>query len=609
MNQVPERLLRVCRLACILGLTIVLIAAAGCTSTATPPAGGDAISGSVAGDYAGGTIYVAAIGAPAYTTSDIRVIETGEHPERSQYVSGFAALDKPGDYVISGLAPGNYTVYAWADTDDNGRIDHLDYRDPTGWYCTPSHLTPVRVAVTPGNATTGIDITLIAPTPYPDGETNITVGSGGGRLTVMKGCHVLQIWGTPEERAYAYGYLCGPQIRDWIDYVLIEAFMQSPAEYEELFIPYIEEHMAPANPTYMAELDAMLAGMAASGADLYLPSLSRNITRYDLLAENTYDFMLYYKLYGLYMGDLGIDHITTGDAGVSPHLCTSAIAWGNLTQNDELAGGVIHGKNMDGEVDLRKVTVNSLLIIATDPGPGAKRTVGIDWPGFIGTFNGMNEDGLVLVPHSSPSIPDWNATDLVPTNFLFMDTLRNQSKVAGAWAYWQEENGTRTGGNNAGVSAPYRNGTGSVPVAFETDSYSGATRGPGTVEPDDPDCLFIANNFYLYQGAYPPAVERVDGYHAEVRPTDYRYRNMLALLDGYRKEGRTIGTPEMIMLLQAASVSEEYRGITEYSFIAYPDAGAFAVAKEDLAAGVLDASFANFTHFDFDEVFERPSPA
>jgi hypothetical protein len=345
--------------------------------------------------------------------------------------------------------------------------------------------------------------------------------------------------------------------------------------------------------------------MAASGMNMRLSSVSRNVTRYDILAENTYDFMLYYKLYGLYMGTLGLDRETTTEGGVSPHLCTSAIAWGNLTEN----GGVIHGKNMDGEVDLRKITVNSLLIIAVDPGNGGKRTVGIDWPGFIGTFNGMNEDGLVLVPHSSPSIPDWNATDLTPTTFLYMDTLRTETDVDGAWASWQQAGGTRTGGNNAGVSSPYRNGTGSVPACFETDSYGGEMRRPGAVEPDDPDVLFIANNYYLYQGAYPPAVEQVDGYHDQVRQTDYRYRNMLALLDRYRSEGRTIGTPEIIELLRAASVSEEYSGVTEYSFIAYPDAGAFAVAREDLENRTLDATFATYAHFTFDEVFVRPSPA
>jgi hypothetical protein len=53
MNQVPERLLRACLPACVLGVAILLIAAAGCTNVTTP-AGGDSISGSVAGDYAGG---------------------------------------------------------------------------------------------------------------------------------------------------------------------------------------------------------------------------------------------------------------------------------------------------------------------------------------------------------------------------------------------------------------------------------------------------------------------------------------------------------------------------------------------------------------------------
>ncbi len=602
MNRAQRHLLP----ACILGAMILLIAAAGCANTVRTE--GCSISGNVTGDYAGGTIYVAAIDASAYTTADIRVMETGEHPEVSQYVSGFAALDGPGEYVISGLVPGNYTVYAWADTDDNGKIDHLDYRDPTGWYCTPERLTPVRVAALAGSGAAGIDVALVAPAPYPGGDTNVTVGSGGGRLTVLKGCRVLQIWGAPEERAYAYGYLCGPQIRDWIDYVLIASFMQSPAIYDGHFIPYIREHMAPANPEYMVEIDAMLSGMEASGTDLRLSSVSRNLTRDDILAENAYGFMLYYLLYGLMMGDLGVDQAVTGDGGVSPHLCSSAIAWGNLTQNDELAGGVIHGKNMDGENDLRKITVNSLLIIATDPGPSGMRTVGVDWPGFIGTFNGMNEAGLVLVPHSSPSIPDWNATNLTPYTFLYMDTLRNETDVAGAWTYWQQVNTTRTGGNNAGVSAPYRNGTGSIPAAFETDSYGGAVRGPGVVEPDDTCCLLITNHYYLYQGACPSAVERVDGYHAEVRPDDYRYRNMLALIEEYQEGGKTIGTSEMIKLLQSASVSEEYRGTTEYSFIAYPDKGAFAVATENLEAGILDAPFTNFTHFTFDEAFQRPSP-
>lgn len=56
--------------------------------------------------------------------------------------------------------------------------------------------------------------------------------------------------------------------------------------------------MAPANPEYMAQIDAMFEGMEASGADLQISSLSRNLTRDDILAENAYGFLLYFKLYG-----------------------------------------------------------------------------------------------------------------------------------------------------------------------------------------------------------------------------------------------------------------------------------------------------------------------
>lgn len=38
---------------------------------------------------------------------------------------------------------------------------------------------------------------------------------------------------------------------------------------------------------------------------------------------------------------------------------------------------------------------------------------------------------------------------------------------------------------------------------------------------------------------------------------------MLDLLKRYREDGQTIGTPEMIEFLRAASISKEYQGTTE----------------------------------------------
>lgn len=50
---------------------------------------------------------------------------------------------------------------------------------------------------------------------------------------------------------------------------------------------------------------------------------------------------------------------------------------------------------MDGECDVRKVTVSHFLLFAVDPAePGYKRWFSAMWPGFVGTISGINEEGL-----------------------------------------------------------------------------------------------------------------------------------------------------------------------------------------------------------------------
>ena len=57
--------------------------------------------------------------------------------------------------------------------------------------------------------------------------------------------------------------------------------------------------------------------------------------------------------------------------------------------------------------------------------------------------------------------------------------------------------------------------------------------------------------------------------------------------------------------MRAASRTKQYDGITEYSFIGYPDAMKFALAKQDLEKTILEASYGTFVAYDFDEVFDR----
>lgn len=578
----------------IVAVIIILIALAvwlALYSGFQPPAEdtGVTISGHlVSGDREPGTIYILAL--YPVVLQKIREMETEAQPYDSEHVVAYTTVSAPGPYSIRVPKPGEYIIYAWKDTNGDGGINHEEYLEPTGWYRTDDYLLPVSINATAGRDVDGVDLTLIAPAPYPDGERSVSRGGGGGTLKWIKGYPVLHLRGTDEERAYAQGYLVGPQIRDWVEYVLVEYYARSPSVYENDLLPFIRNNFS-ANDPYVPVADEMIRGMHDSGTGMYVDVLARDVTRDDILAINA-----------LYAMVLMRDAISNGGRDEQDSiLCSNAVVWGNLTQNDELAGGLIHGKNMDGENDLRKVTVNTLLIVATEPEEGM-RVVGVDWPGFYGTYNAMNEEGLILATHSSTGAdPALNATNLLEYSSLYMETLLQCRTIAEAEAYWNSRGMTRTGGWNTAISVPSKTDPDGIPsVTFESDSYGMAVRKPGDIPPAGIPAILTTNNFYLYD---PDTGRAAEGEPAPILPTHYRYIAMNDTLNRFISEGRSIGTPEMIEILRSASNTTSYRGATEYSYIGYPDILSFAVAREDLENKILDASCANFTTFSFEEVF------
>jgi hypothetical protein len=85
--------------------------------------------------------------------------------------------------------------------------------------------------------------------------------------------------------------------------------------------------------------------------------------------------------------------------------CSQFAAWGAATVGTDIDGGTIVGRNMDGECDIRKVTVSHFLLVASDTGadtpspnsPGERtgaRYISALWPGAIGVQSGFNSAGL-----------------------------------------------------------------------------------------------------------------------------------------------------------------------------------------------------------------------
>jgi len=549
-----------------------------------------------------GDIYVLAVALASADTggsalAKLRSLETEPRPAQSPLVAGWVKLTSAGTYSFSLPAPGDYLIYGWVDVNRNQAVEHQDYLEPTGWYQKPDHLGPVKLTLGAAQVYQGVDLRLISPTPYPEADLSVVRGNGGGSLKTIRGNKVLHLWGAPEERAYAHGYLAARQIVECFEYLLLEYYTGSVQLYEQGFLPFVRSRLA-TKKLYGNELEAMLQGMRARGADLTVRTLGREMTVDDLAALNSFTALPYYSRFRR--------DFSTRSSQVP--LCSAAVAWGARTQASELGGQLILGKNMDGENDLRKVSVNSLMLIAVEPdaGSGLKRYAGADWPGFLGTNNAMNQDGLVVASHASLTVPDLTAVDFLGYTLIYRQTMERCANLAEARSLWEAMPITRVGGWNTTMAAPQAS-AGGVPCAgvYEADSYGGLMRWPGDFTPPvGNDCLLVTNNFFAYQGANPAAVAATHAYHAEVEPGNYRYQAMLDLLDAYQEQGQSVGTSQMIQLMRSAAKSKAYQGINEYSFLAYPDSMHLALAKEDLVNKELDAAYGQYVHYHFDELFK-----
>jgi len=486
-------------------------------------------------------------------------METEAFPYLSQYAAGYQKLTGQGSYTISGLAPGQYAVWAYMDTGGDGGVNHYDFADPVGWYQTSANLklTPpigAVVTVTDGEITGNRNVVLYQPVPFSDKEQSVAYGNGGGTLKKLKGNHVLHLWGMLEERACAIGFLCAPQILDWLNFVVIEHYCGTTDFYKDSFIPSLKAQMGGLFDKYSNELDALLIGMSASSAGTYSFRLNRNLNRDDLAGINSFYFLANTLIFG-------------PSPNIQKPSCSSAVFWGDKTANTELNNGLIHGKNMDGENDYRKITVNDLLIVPVESeSSNTQRFIGINWPGFIGADMGMNESGLILAPHSVLSRPDWDKTNMLGYDLLYRETLETSTTPQEAWTYWTTTPTTRTGGFNTAVSGKYLTSADDPSLTFEVDSYGGETRDPMFMSPVSPYDILTTNTFFKYQGANPGAL-LPGSYHASIEEDNYRYKAMLEKLNEFENAGQTIQTEQMIEILKAASRTAQYSGITEYSFI------------------------------------------
>lgn len=493
-------------------------------------------------------------------------------------------LPGPGAYRFEGLEEGSYSVVAFMDLDGDGRLD-FDAPEPLGWYAAESAGSIAPIDVSRG-AVDGADVLLRTPRTFP-GEGARTEH---GALRWMKGLPVLQLHGTARERGFAHGFLVGPQIVDFLEFYVLEDSWQSAGRYEEEFVPFLRSHFD-YDPEYLEEVDAVVEGMRASGMDMHVAWLGRDFRTEDLLAINAY-----------------IERRATRAspaAASSPDgpACTQFAFWGEATQGSELAGGLIAGRNMDGEVDLRKVTVSHFLLYAVDPAePGRHRWVSAMWPGFVGTITGLNEQGLYAMENAGGSGPGPVVDGLTPCSWVQRSVLERAGAESTPESVGAAIDGFRSAGGGAfGAGSiilwavPYR-GQPAPAFVSEGDRFGTAIRTPGEVAPASPFTIMAANHYLTY-GVDPRRPGFFFGKEASFSST-WRYEAGKNTVEAWLRQGKPVGTAEMRRLLQTVA-----HGTTEHSVIFRPNEMTLDVAVDDLASDLWDAPYQPWVTFAFEELF------
>ena len=488
-------------------------------------------------------------------------------------------LSAPGEFRFKDLPADEYFAAAFIDLDGDGELD-FDPSEPYGWYATDDHLVFAAIDLSQGDVD-DVEILLRTPSRFPAAEKQID----NGALRRIKGLPVLQLWGTAEERGFAHGYLVGRQIIDFFEFYILENMVRSVAKYEDFYVPFFESRFG-LPPEFEREMYAVIAGMKASGIDMCVRLLGRDFNRTDLLAINAYIERRAAK---------AVEPVSTKE-------CSQFAFWGAQTEGSELRGGLIAGRNMDGEIDLRKVTVSHFLTFAVDPAePGRKRWVSTMWPGFVGTISGINEDGLYSMENAGPSGPGPVVGGIVPCSWVQRYALENAGAEATPESVSALMGRFRCGGG--GVTAagsvilwavPF-DGQEAPAFIYEGDRNGGLMRLPAQVRPTAPTNIMGTNHYRVYGVG-----DKGPGYNFGRSIFCWRYAAGLAALEAWDRVGRPVGIEEMKQLLQTVA-----RGTTEYSVIFLANEKRILIAVDDLKPDRWDAPYLEWHEYRFDELFER----
>eukprot|EP01084_Bolivina_argentea_P054835 100545_1 len=448
------------------------------------------------------------------------------------------------------------------------------------------------------------------PTPPIAGSTDngclFPIESINGIKTKTFGLH---LWGSPQQRGIAHGYLLTTQIIDWIEFYLIQTrFKGIVPQYQHFY------HFVAVNMTFpidvMNEMNAIISGMKLSKKSLLIPTLNRNITITDIMAANAYADSRSTQT-GPYLT------ITNAN-----NECTQFVAHKTFSDNKHL----ITGRNMDGECDVYKVTVTHLIVFAIDSYNNSPKIISFLWPGIVGIVSGINMHGVYVMNNAGNMGPSPIINDITPISVIVRGILNNfdqnnftsttvQKYVIDNFA--SNASATRLGSSGGGailMCGCDSNKQDLVPVfVLEMDRLNTVVREPM----ESPDLLLndviLASNHFRKYGVNqtvndPMSNSEFKVFGIDVRLNYYnsswRYENGRSKLYSINRTIGTINLDSMKNLLQTVS-----HGTTEHSVITMNDEEGnislyFAVANSQINT-LWDAPYERWYNIEFNYLFQQ----
>jgi hypothetical protein len=308
-----------------------------------------------------------------------------------------------------------------------------------------------------------------------------------GSLDTIQGVRVLKLWGTPDQRGFAHGYLLGRDIVEMFEgAVLSPEVLEDPRHYEtEIRGKFLRQMRF--NPERRAELEGMLRGTveAVGVPATRLERLGRNLDVRDLLAMNC--MADWYRL-----------------------ACSSFSAWGEAAAD----GGMITARNLDF-LALPGLDTAHVIIVYLEPGGGKQPWVSVVWPGLIGAYTSMNADGVTIMMHDARGRANTHQGAFVPRSIALRDALesaRGPTAVADVKRVLLTE--PSVVGNDIHVSSPF-SGQVHPAAVFEYDGDLSADGGVTTrfsTAPPLRNWLVCTNHYCLRQAPHEPGADSIRRY-------------------------------------------------------------------------------------------------